>query len=123
MPRETKSARSARVAALGQLLRATYPDAHCELDYANSLELLVATILSAQSTDKQVNIVTAKLFKKYPTAADYAAAPVEILENDLRTIGLFRSKAKNLKKCCQALIDHHDGEVPRAIATPPAIFR
>jgi endonuclease-3 len=116
MPRETKSARSARAATLGHVLRATYPEAHCELNYGNPLELLIATILSAQSTDKQVNIVTKSLFEKYRDAKDYANAPVEVLENDLRTIGLFRSKAKNIKKCCQTLIDHYGGEVPRTMS-------
>jgi len=93
-------------------LAATYPDAHCELNYSNPLELLLATILSAQCSDRQVNLVTAGLFQKYHTAADYAAAPLADLENDIRRIGLFRNKAKSIKAACQMMIDKHRGEVP-----------
>ncbi|HAV64960.1 MAG TPA: endonuclease III, partial [Verrucomicrobiales bacterium] len=84
-------------------LRRTYPDAHCELNFSNPLELLIATILSAQCTDKQVNIVTATLFRKYRTAADFADAELAQIENDIRRIGLFRNKAKNIQACCRAL--------------------
>ncbi len=105
--------RAARIAAG---LRRTYPDAHCELNFASPLELLVATILSAQSTDKQVNVVTADLFKKYRTAADYARAPVSDLEKDISRIGLFRNKAKNINACCRLLVEKHRGEVPRTMA-------
>ncbi len=112
MPRETNAARQERVAQICSRLRQSYPEAHCELNYSNPLELLIATILSAQCTDKQVNIVTEKLFKKYRDARDYAAAPIEELEQDLRAIGLFRSKAKNVKACCQALIERYGGQVP-----------
>jgi len=98
-----------------QGLKQTYPDAHCELDYKNPLQLLIATILSAQCTDKQVNIVTAGLFKKYRSAEDYANASQEALEADIRRIGLFRSKAKNIRHCCQRLIEEHRGEVPASM--------
>src|SRR3990170_1037028 len=84
MPRESHEAKAARTRQFLAGLKQTYPDAHCELNYSNPLELLIATILSAQCTDKQVNIVTAKLFQKYKTAADYANAPPPDLEQDLR---------------------------------------
>lgn len=112
MPRESLKAKAERCAEVLRRLNAAYPDAHCELNYSTPLELLIATILSAQCTDKQVNIVTAELFKKYKTAADYANAPLPELEQDLRAIGLFRNKAKNIQACCRTLIEHHRGEVP-----------
>jgi endonuclease III len=96
-------------------LRAAYPQAHCELNYSSPLELLIATILSAQCTDRQVNIVTESLFKKYRAARDYAEAPVAGLEEDIRRIGLYRNKAKNIKAACQALVEKHGGEVPRTM--------
>lgn len=94
-------------------MAAVYPDAHCELNFENPLQLLIATILSAQCTDKQVNIVTESLFKKYRSALEFADAPIEELENDIRRIGLFRSKAKNIKACCQKLVEQYRGEVPK----------
>ncbi|MDX1951342.1 MAG: endonuclease III [Verrucomicrobiota bacterium] len=115
MPRESRTALQQRASAILEQLRTTYPDAHCELHFRNSLELLIATILSAQCTDKQVNIVTAKLFEKYKSAADYAQAPLQELENDLRAIGLYRNKAKNIKACCQSLIEKHNGQVPQTM--------
>lgn len=112
MPRESQSARAARVRTILDLLNRVYPDAYCELDHTDPLELLIATILSAQCTDKQVNIVTRDLFPKYRTAADYANADPAQLENDLRRIGLFRSKAKNIRACCAKLVALHGGRVP-----------
>lgn len=100
------------MSAVIQRLKKTYPDAHCELNYQNPLQLLIATILSAQCTDKQVNIVTETLFKKYRKASDYADASQEALESDIRRIGLFRSKAKNIRLCCQTLVNEHQGKVP-----------
>ena len=115
MPRESLDQKAARTARIVGVLRETYPDAHCELNHTCPLELLIATILSAQCTDKQVNIVTAELFKKYRTAKDYAqAAPAEF-ENDIKRIGLFRAKAKNIQACCRTLIEKHGGEVPRTM--------
>jgi len=115
MPRESLQQKTGRTQKIIAALQTAYPDAHCELDHHNPLELLVATILSAQCTDKQVNLVTTELFKKYRTAADYAhAAPAE-LEQDIRRIGLFRAKAKNIQACCRALIEKHGGEVPRTM--------
>ena len=96
MPRESNKAKVERTSKIIDGLRATYPDAHCELNHRNPLELLIATILSAQCTDKQVNIVTADLFKKYRSAADYTAVSLEALQEDIKRIGLFRNKAKNI---------------------------
>lgn len=96
-------------------LKRTYPDAHCELNFASPLELLVATILSAQCTDKRVNVVTAELFQKYRSATDYANAPTADLEQAIQSTGLFRSKARSIKACCQALVDKHGGQVPQSM--------
>jgi endonuclease III len=112
MARESKAQRRARLDRIRSTLREVYPDAHCELGYRNPLELLVATILSAQCSDKQVNRVTTDLFRKYRTARDYAEASLPQLESDLRQIGLFRSKARSLQACGQALVERHNGEVP-----------
>ena len=113
MPRETNAAASARLQRIIAGLKRTYPDAHCELDHTNPLELLVATILSAQCTDKRENIVTADLFKKYRSAADYARAPLPELERAIKSTGFFRNKSKSLKTCCQAIAEKHGGQVPR----------
>lgn len=115
MPRESQAARQERVRHLLAGLKAAYPTAHCELVFQNPLELLIATILSAQCTDKQVNKVTEGLFQKYRTAADYASAEPTALEEDIRRIGLFRSKAKNIRSACQALVSRHGGEIPRTL--------
>ena len=109
---EKKKQRTTEV--LGELKKA-YPNAHCELNFTNPLELLIATILSAQCTDKQVNIVTADLFQKYRNASDFANAPLPELEQDIRRIGFFRNKAKNIKACCQTLLEKHGGEVPKTM--------
>jgi endonuclease-3 len=115
MPRETESARTARARRITAALDKVYPNAHCELDHSNPLELLVATILSAQCTDKRVNLVTADLFRKYRSAADYAGAALTDLEQAVKSTGFFRNKAKSLKTCCQALVEKHLGEVPRTM--------
>lgn len=115
MPRETAEAKTARTKKIIAGLQRTYPDAHCELHFNNPLELLVATILSAQCTDKRVNLVTADLFKKYRTATDYANAPLADLEEVIKTTGFFRNKAKNIRACCAALVTKHGGEVPRTM--------
>ena len=111
-PRETTADRTARTLRILDRLRATYPDAHCELHFANPLQLLVATILSAQCSDRQVNIVTASLFPRYPTAAHYAQAPLPELEDAIRRIGLFRNKAKNVIALSEIILRQHGGEVP-----------
>jgi endonuclease-3 len=107
--------RAERASALVGALSRVYPDAHCELDYGNPLELLVATILSAQCTDKRVNIVTKELFRVCRTAADYVALPPEQLEEIIKTTGFFRAKAKNIRACCAALVERHGGKVPRTM--------
>ena len=96
-------------------LRRTYPNAHCELNHSNPLQLLVATILSAQCTDKRVNLVTTELFKKYRSAKDFADAPLAAIEVAVKTTGFFRNKAKNLKACCAALVEKFGGAVPRTM--------
>ena len=96
-------------------LRKTYPDAHCELNYLNPLELLIATVLSAQCTDKRVNQVTAELFKKYRTAADYANAKTAELEQDVKTTGFFRNKTKSIQACCRRLVEQYGGKVPQTM--------
>ena len=115
MPRETNVAKATRLREIITGLARAYPDAHCELGHANPLELLVATILSAQCTDKQVNIVTGDLFKKYRSAQDYAGAPAQVFADDIRRIGLYRNKAKNIQATCRILIERHAGEVPRTM--------
>ena len=115
MPRETAQVKATRLKKIIAALDRTYPEAHCELDHANPLQLLVATILSAQCTDKRVNIVTRELFKKYRSAADYANAPLAELESAVKTTGFFRNKAKNLKACCATLVEKFGGEVPRTM--------
>lgn len=115
MPQETLLAKAQRTRAIISALRATYPDAHCELNFTNPLELLIATILSAQCTDKRVNIVTKDLFRKYPTADHYAHADLAELETDIKTTGFFRNKARNIQACCRALIEQHGGKVPRTM--------
>jgi endonuclease-3 len=97
-------------------LRAEYPDARTELDWSNPLELLVATILSAQTTDVQVNKVTVRLFAKYRTAADYADTPSHVLEEDIRPTGFYRNKARSLRGMASALVENHGGEVPRTLS-------
>ncbi|UVI33700.1 endonuclease III [Paenibacillus spongiae] len=91
-----------------------FPDAHCELIHDNPFELTIAVLLSAQCTDETVNKVTATLFKKYRSPADYLAVPQEELEQDIRRIGLFRTKAANIQKLCRILIDEYEGQIPRA---------
>jgi endonuclease-3 len=98
-----------------KVLRNEYPDATCSLDFQSPLELLVATILSAQCTDERVNRVTKDLFRKYRTAADYAAAPPVELERDIQSTGFFRNKAKSIGGCCKVLVEQHGGEVPQDI--------
>jgi endonuclease-3 len=115
MARESQPQKFGRTKNIIAALHATYPEAHCELNYTNPLELLIATILSAQCTDKRVNIVTADLFRKYRSAADYANANLSELESEIKTTGFFRNKAKNIQACCRALVEQHGGEVPRTM--------
>ncbi len=116
MPRESTATKKERAMKIIVALRRTYPRAHCELNHADPLQLLIATILSAQCTDKRVNIVTKQLFKKYRSAADYANAPLAELEQAIKTTGFFRNKAKNIQACCRKLVELYDGQVPRTMA-------
>src|SRR5215213_8878178 len=93
-------------------LRAAYPVAECALNHRSPLELLVATILSAQCTDVRVNLVTPALFARYPDAAAFAAADLPELEKLIQSTGFFRNKARNIKGCCTALVEQHGGQVP-----------
>jgi endonuclease-3 len=115
MPREALAAKKLRTVKITEGLRRAYPEAHCELNFSNPLQLLIATILSAQSTDKQVNIVTADLFKKYRSAQDFARADLPELERDIQRLGFFRNKAKSIKGCCQKLVELHGGQVPKTM--------
>jgi endonuclease-3 len=110
------SAQRARAASLYKDLLASYPDAHCELNYRNPFELLIATILSAQTTDVGVNKATPALFEKYPTAKDLAAATPAEIEPYIRTIGLYRNKAKSIHGAAAMIISEFGGEVPRTMA-------
>jgi endonuclease-3 len=114
--RESLVHKQTRTAKLIARLKAAYPDAHCSLNFSNPLELLVATVLSAQCTDARVNLVTRQLFKKYRTAGDYAAALAEQLEADIKSTGFYRNKAKALRACCAELVAQYGGEVPADMA-------
>jgi endonuclease-3 len=107
---------SAPISEVISRLKDEYPDARTELNWENPLELLVATMLSAQTTDVRVNMVTDKLFEKYRTAADYAGADPAELEADIRPTGFYRNKARSLQGMARALLDEHSGEVPRTMA-------
>jgi endonuclease-3 len=123
---ESRLALVRRARRINRELAEVYPDAHCELDFTNPLELAVATILSAQCTDKRVNEVTPALFRRYRTAADYAAADRAELEDLIRTTGFFRNKAASLMGLGAALIERYDGEVPKRLedlVTLPGIGR
>jgi endonuclease-3 len=98
-----------------ETLRRLYPDARCSLDYRTPLQLLIATILSAQCTDERVNKVTPALFARYRSAADFASADPRELENYIRSTGFYRAKAKNIIACCRALVERHGGELPRSL--------
>jgi endonuclease-3 len=108
-------ARKARVETVLPILKRTYLHARCSLDFRTPLELIVATILSAQCTDERVNIVTKDLFRKYRTAADYARVPQEELEKDIQSTGFYRNKAKSLRGMGQALVERHGGAVPQTM--------
>ena len=115
-----------RATRLYDVLAATYPDAHCALDHANPFQLLAATILSAQCTDKRVNMVTPVLFERYPDPAALAAAKQEDVEEIIRSTGFFRNKAANLVAMAGAIVDRHGGEVPAemdALVALPGVGR
>jgi len=115
MARETTAQLSKRLQSIMGALAAAYPKAHCELNFANPLELLISTILSAQCTDTRVNQVTAELFKKYRTAKDYAEADPEKFAMEIRSTGFYRNKAKNIQNACRELVEKHGGKVPASM--------
>ncbi|MBM3223397.1 MAG: endonuclease III [Candidatus Tectomicrobia bacterium] len=117
---------SRHLKSLLTLLQDAYPDAHCALDFTTPLELLIATILSAQCTDARVNQVTPALFRTYQTAAAYAAADPEVLARDIQSTGFYRQKAKAIQQCCTLLVAQHDGTVPEtmeALVALPGVGR
>lgn len=113
MARETVLNKKKRVQKIINLFKKKYPQAHCALNFKNPLELLIATQLSAQCTDKRVNQVTKDLFKKYKTTKDYSKAPIQDLEKCVKSTGFFKNKARNIKKSCQKLEAQHQGQVPQ----------
>jgi endonuclease-3 len=120
-PSKTTLSRRSRVAAVLPVLKRIYPDAKCSLNFKTPLQLLVATILSAQCTDDRVNIVTRTLFQKYRSAADFAAVSQEELERDIQSTGFYRNKAKSIRAMAQSLLDQHGGKVPETMETLTAL--
>ena len=123
---ETPAERKRRTRSIVTRLKREFPDAACALDHANPLELLVATILSAQSTDARVNIVTPALFAKYKSAADYAAADPDVFQGEIHSTGFFRNKTKSILGMAQALEERHEGQVPdtmEALVALPGVGR
>ena len=123
---ETPAERKRRTRSIITRLKREFPDAACALDHANPLELLVATILSAQSTDARVNIVTPALFAKYKSAADYAAADPDVFQGEIHSTGFFRNKTKSILGMAQALEERHEGQVPdtmEALVALPGVGR
>lgn len=115
MPRESKKKKRERAETVYDLLQEEYPDAHCELDFENPFQLSVATILSAQTTDERVNMVTPELFETYPDAEALAGARQEDVEEIVRSTGFFRNKARNIIGFAEGVVDDHGGEVPRTM--------
>lgn len=115
MPAEAAAAKNTRVKKIIAGLRRVYPDAHCELNHRDPLELLIATILSAQCTDKRVNLVTEKLFQQYRCAADYAQADPRQFEEAIKSTGFFRSKTRSIQACCRDLVSRYGGRVPQTM--------
>ncbi len=116
MPKAQTEDKKQEMKQIIRILKKTYPDAHCALHHTNPLELLIATILSAQCTDERVNIVTATLFRKYRTAEDFVNAAREELERDIHSTGFFRNKAKNIQGACQIIAERYQGQVPETMA-------
>ena len=113
--RESKKALKARAEEINEKLAHMVPDAKCELDYENPLQLLVATVLSAQCTDKRVNMVTPVLFKKYPKVTDIAAAPLVAIEEIIKSTGFYHNKAISIKGLAASIIEHFNSEVPNSL--------
>ncbi len=116
MPRESKPKKRERAEEVYDLLSEEYPDATCELDHVDAYQLAVATILSAQTTDVRVNMVTPGLFERYPTATDLAGARKEDVEAMVKSTGFFRNKTRNIIGFAQGVVEDHGGEVPRTMA-------
>jgi endonuclease III len=108
----TQQANRERAKEIFDLLSKEYPDARCSLDHTNPLELMIATILSAQCTDVRVNVVTKELFRKYKTPEDYVNRPIEELEKVIQSCGFYHSKAKNITSACRTILEKYDGKVP-----------
>lgn len=126
MPRESKAARLSRMHAEYDILKTVFPAPKCALEFSNPLQLLIATVLSAQCTDKRVNMVTPELFDRYPTAEALADARIEEVEEIIRSLGFFRAKAKNLVGLAMGIVDRFGGEVPRTmeeLTTLPGVGR
>jgi len=102
-------------------LKEDFPDVECALEFETPFQLLIATILSAQTTDERVNLVTRELFARYPDAASIAALPVKTLEKELASVNFFRNKSKNVKACSEALVSQYDGEVPQDLESLVAL--
>jgi endonuclease III len=119
--RESRDAKRARARQIIRALKKAYPDAKIALNFGKPLELLVATILSAQCTDERVNLVTPALFKKYAAARDYARAEAATLEEEVRSTGFYRAKTRSIIAMAKALLDKHEGEVPRSRAALVAL--
>jgi endonuclease III len=126
MAPESLADRKARAAKIVAILKKTYPDARCSLDFTSPLELIVATILAAQCTDVRVNIVTKDLFRKYRSVSDYANAPEGVLEDDIRSTGFYNNKAKSIRGMAQRLLSEYGGQVPKSmdeLLTLPGVAR
>lgn len=113
--KETNEQLKARTQQIIRALKKTYPEAECALNHSNPFELLIATILSAQCTDERVNIVTATLFRKYRSVADFAAADPAELEKDINSVNFFRNKAKSIQTTAKLLLEKHNGELPKTL--------
>jgi endonuclease-3 len=113
--KETREQLKERTQQIIRGLKKQYPEATCALNHTNPLELLIATILSAQCTDERVNIVTSTLFRKYRKAEDYMAVPREQLERDINSVTFFRNKAKSIQEACRLLIEKHNGKLPQTL--------
>ncbi|HMF57393.1 MAG TPA: hypothetical protein VK619_13705, partial [Pyrinomonadaceae bacterium] len=113
MKNPSNEEKKARASKILNLLKREYPDARCTLDYSNPLELLIATILSAQCTDERVNIVTAKLFRKYRRCDDYLKVAQTEVESDIRSTGFYRNKARAIQGTCRMISEDHGGRVPQ----------
>lgn len=126
LPKRVDRLSAPEILHIFEILRKEYPDAKIALSYRNPLELLVATILSAQCTDEQVNKVTVSLFKKYPTVESYARASLPGLEEAIKSAGFFRNKARNIKACCELILEKFGGRIPQTmdeLITLPGVAR